>query len=690
MCGTCLPPSRTPRSAGESPRHLRRDRELMRKSALLRRMWTRPGAASPPSPPAPDSTLPSSPDADAPRAHLFSYESDALTGSLTTAKETPGSAELERHFEAPCSPRLACSYEVLEVVVSESASSSSPEGRLAPPPLAPAAPPRRPPLELDVDEYVSRVLVESLHSLSDRLEGLPAGADTRLSVVEKEIKVRLQHAAVNTIVHLSPTSNHQIIFGNEELCDGGGDPRAPPPPRDDDAGTPSASPTPTPSPRAAASAGFDAVIQHDNVNRAVLQQIQKLFHDELRREGDPRDDEGDAGSRVEISNVDVFLSDGAGGDTISVLTRDAGEWGGGVGVGAGNYFCEAAGALVPRRSAAPRSASMEVHASSSSGAEGDALGEESASLVDSLDDPASPREPPSRDSGAAFFVRIRDSAAPERARVAECMPDRIRQRLHRRHRTRELRAECARQTKVRQLRDELQRRRLAGADPGPERRRPRAEPAPRPAPPERAPRRIYQKSEIHDGDKCIEILEILEYSHASRSSDSTPTDEGGGARARGRRSRIPVPVPSAVDHMRLTGGRAPSDLLLRALGGGIPARPSAPDPRERSGSLRFKRVFDMIPEERAGPGCDSAADPEEAEGQPPALPRSPPRHVTTRSAGTSPPSEARRLRVSRTTMTSPPNRSAATSPWRGAPSPREGIVCALHPTFHRTASLAVE
>lgn len=771
---------------------------------------------------------PASPDVEAPRLRCLAYEdSDAFSTSVSTAKETPGSVELassvECHFEGRVSGRdqsvenenyivssspLARPYEVLEVVVSESASSSPPEGEhlRLPLPHGPAAP-RRPPRDMSLDEYVSRVLVESLNSLSDRLEGMTAGADRKLSVVEKEIKVRLQNAAVNTIVHLSPTSNNQIIFGNEELCDEEEDendpydaqhrgpprdecnnPRAPDPPEDNNNALPSASPSLSPTPRTGA---FDAVIQHDNVNRAVLQQIQKLFRDEMRHEQQECAEREDVGtvSHIEFSSVDAFLSGGVGADTISVMTSDAGSPV--AGVGAGNYFRDVELALVPRRIAVPHSASMEVNTSSFEDAEADALGSDATSLVDSLDDPDSPRSallrrrappapprPAPRDHAAAFFVRMRDDAPQdERARVAECMPERIRQKLVRRHRKRELRAECARRGKVRQLRDELERRRAADqarTDRALEKdaaaladallddiiakvardeyrtvrldRRPAAGPAAtvplenvdrRPARPEprprrdreppasgrrriddgdervrrpersqvrgrlvaRPPRRIYQKSEIREGDKCIEILEILEYSAASRSSpETTPTDDSA-ERARGRRSRIPVPVPAPApppgDHMRLKGGdgrAAPplAELLMRVLA--PPAAP--PEPRSRSNSLRFKRVFDMIPEERGGPGADSPSPAEDADSarrasapsiaSSPALPPPAPR---------SPPAEARRQR-SQTTMTSPSSRSAATSPWRAPPPrpppPREGIVCALRPTLHRTASLAVE
>lgn len=854
-------------------------------------------------------------DLGAPPAHGRSYEnSETLSTSESTAKETPGSAELvrsdfvssnERHFEdrvSACEPsvdnddrnvlsseRLVCDtsapYEVLEIMVSESASSTPADAGDRPcivsrtrAPLEPL--PHKAMWNMNIDEYVSNVLMESLNSLTDRLECMNAsvGADRKLSVVKKEIKVRLQNVAVNTIVHLSPTSNNQIIFGNEELCDealgdkevcndehrngetcqGARDECNNPcalmlrhaSEEDNNNGSPATSPTPR-------TDAFDAVIQHNNVNRAVLQQIQKLFHDELRHEVSEMSLRHDVGtvSHIEISNVDTFLSGGAGADSISVLTRNAtGAHLGGI--RAGNYFRDLDNAaLVPRCSALPHTASMEVNTSEED-TQMDALGSDAASLVDSLDDPDSPRsallrrslaagprrpelvrsavdvldllpedvrcDSASRDGGEAFFVRIRDDTTPdgERARVAEYMPERIRQKLHRRHRKRELRMECARRSKVRQLKEELERRRHdeqararrelececaavvnllldeviakvaqdeyrsmrikrksdtkmnkvrsqenlnrgnGKRDPETHRdrepskngkhdsRRRRSDDSdertrrsekhqirgkllarPAIATAERGPHRIYQKSEIREGDKCIEILEILEYSHAPRSSpETTPTDESTD-RARGRRSRIPVPVCERVlsarqEHMRLTGGDGRgeppplADLLLRALAP-LPCPPLS-EPRSRSNSLLFKHVFDVIPEERASLSFDSSADAEETEGTrrasapnlieaaavsaPPApalAPAPAPMEskccVVTRSAGTSPPAEVRRLR-SQTTMTSPSNKSAATSPWRAPPasppcfSPsREGIVCALRPKLHRTtASLAVD
>lgn len=224
----------------------------------------------------------------------------------------------------------------------------------------------------------------------------------------------------------------------------------------------------------------------------------------------------------------------------------------------------------------------------------------------------------------------------------------------------------------------------------------------------RPPRRFYQKSEIHEGDKCIEILEILEYVNGSPSSpETTNSDENQGRGSRRKKSRIPVPVYErshrsiGSDHMRLTGGdgrgnragaAAVAGLLLEAFSSPASTGPTGPttgEPSSRSDSLRFKHVFDIIPEERSSLSVESSASCEESAGvgAGPAVARG------TRSAATSPPAPAapRRLRE-QTTMTSPYSKSAGTSPMRPPPPPpREGILCAYSPPPHRrTTSLAVE
>lgn len=375
-------------------------------------------------------------------------------------------------------------YELLEIVVSETVN-----GAGVPPPIAPTYAAAAAAgllqsaddLDIDIDRYVSNILVESLNSLTDQLECMNAsiGSDRKMSIVEKEIKVRLQNTGVNTIVHLSPTSNNQIIFGNEELCnetrtttttmtttttgrerDECNNPLIRDEPESNDNHTP-LPPRPAPTSPPTSPPGFGA-LRHDNVNEAVLQQIQKLFRDELRH---LEEDEG------ATSHIDVYVvrEEGERTDLIG-------------GVGAGNYFSDSRDvAVVPRFSAFPHTESMEVNTSSSE--EGEPVASECTSLVDSLEDPSSPRglasarrralvrsaidvldllpervapspapsPAPPRDKPEAFFVRIEDDRIepdPDDVRVAEYMPEKIKQRLYRRHRKRELRIECERRGKV--------------------------------------------------------------------------------------------------------------------------------------------------------------------------------------------------------------------------------------------------
>lgn len=753
-------------------------------------------------------------------------------------------------------------YELLEIVVSESANASASTKPLigvetstvsttAPFALNNAH-------DINIDEYVSNILVESLNSLTDQLECMNAsiGGDCRISIVEKEIKVRLQNTGVNTIVHLSPTSNNQIIFGNEELCNESCGPR-------DECNNPlltregrflsiesnnnlSSSAGSGAPPAEPIHLSLESPQQRD-VNKAVMDQIQKLFRDELRTL-----DETET-SHIEISNVDAYMEAcGAAQPELEISTCSDGK--AIACVGAGNYFRDGDDAFAVQRFAAyPHTESMEVNTSSSSDAE--AACSDCTSLVDSLDDPNSPRtvllrrrvdlartavevldllpestRGASSDSrGEAFFVRIEDNNRdrdPDGAnvRVAEYMPEKIKQRLYRRHRKRELRMECARRSKVKQLKKELERRRLEeavmarrelerdcmaivnaliddvvakiaqdeykdihvthrngkltaarseeslsrrsrrkelddvnvkkgssrrcsiGENRMSERHHIRGKLLARPsfANPDRPPRRIYQKSEIHEGEKCIEILEILEYVNGSQSSPETTTsDENHNQSSRCRKSRIPIPVFEKIQktsrddgRMRLTGGngrRGPllaesgslASMLLEALSETPPAGvPTVPEPRSRSNSLRFKRVFDIIPEERSSLSFDSSV--EDAElmrrssapevsivsaakttvGAPnpvatPAPAESLRCEKSTRSAGTSPLAKEEQSRVlrSQTTMTSPCSKSAATSPLRPPAPPRpapprpvrEGIVCPLRPPASlRTASLAVE
>lgn len=798
------------------------------------------------------------------------------------------------------------SYELLEIVVSETLNVSS-----APPISAQALPPdkathtlraptasKKSAQNINIDEYVSNILVESLNSLTDQLECMNAsmGNDRKISIVEKEIKVKLQNTGVNTIVHLSPTSNNQIIFGNEELCISEERKDCCNNPHDvlervhdvrdalaireevhsvesnnnlTSAGSPGSCPCDS----------FG--LQHDNVNQAVLQQIQKLFQDELHNLDPDMDYSGQTMpeiSHIEISNVtDVFIdneNEAVPPVTESGQERDS-QYEPISGVGAGSYYHDVdEQPVVPRFSAFPHTDSMEVNTSSSDDA--DPLGSDCTSLVDSLDDPQSPRavllrrtcaarrgelarsagdvldslpeDATSRnhdagtpkDKGESFFIKIKDNECDcdkENVNVADRMPEKIKQRLYRRHRKREMRMECARRTRGKQrlrererdeVRHELRHEGRTRARRDVEREcvaivsaliddvinkiahdeykcmrvkhRPtkmvasksddsvakrtwkkQLEPIddrdpfkslksnttqcdsynsrqlkgerhqihgklsfvtrPTVASDDRAAKRIYQKSEIHDGNKCIEILEILEYVNGSQSSPETTTsDENQNHSVRNKKSRIPIPIneknqrtpnsDSTKTSSRRSSMRAEhngntnrliADVLLGVLTdpaspapvqpppAPAPRRASVPhaEPRSRSNSLRFKQMFDIIPEERSSLSLDSGnedhnhnrrasaphiadqyresseAECDDAPPAPAPTPLagcSPPQRLQPsldspnrcrdmKSAGTSPITEGdgdRRSLSSKnqTTMTSPGSKSAATSPMR--------------------------
>ncbi|KAJ8712011.1 hypothetical protein PYW08_008965 [Mythimna loreyi] len=791
------------------------------------------------------------------------------------------------------------SYELLEIVVSETLNVSA-----APVVSANALPPdkttqnlRAPTMctqNINIDEYVSNILVESLNSLTDQLECMNAsmGNDRKISIVEKEIKVKLQNTGVNTIVHLSPTSNNQIIFGNEELCVNEERKDSCNNLRDEhDASvahdahdaltirdevhsvesnnnlTSAGSPGPCPC------GSFD--LQHDNVNQAVLQQIQKLFQDELHNLDPAMDYSAQTMpeiSHIEISNVtDVFIDNENDPDpgAESRQAHDV-EYELISGVGTGSYYHDIEEhPVVPRFSAFPHTDSMEVNTSSSDDA--DLMGSDCTSLVDSLDDPNSPRSVLLRractgrrselvrsaidvlellpenarnedvvtpkDKGEAFFIKIKDNECDcdkENVNVADRMPEKIKQRLYRRHRKREMRMECARRTRGKQrlrerdrdgerrhdercrarrdverecvaivnaliddvisrvAQDEYKCMRIKNrpskmvtskSDDNVAKRtwKKQLEPIddrdplksykrntnqydsynsnkqkgerhqihgklsfvtrPAVASDDRAAKRIYQKSEIHEGNKCIEILEILEYVNGSQSSPETTTsDENQNHSMKNKKSRIPIPIyekyhrmpnnESSKNNSKRSSmpaehngntSRLIADMLLGALGepASPPRAPPAPrrasvphEPRSRSNSLRFKQVFDIIPEERSSLSLDSgnedlnhnrrASAPDIADiadqyressdaecNDAPAAPAptplvscstphrpksqsdSPRRCRDMKSAGTSPITESddnkQMLRSkNQTTMTSPSSKSAATSPMRAS------------------------
>ncbi|XP_068619661.1 uncharacterized protein [Battus philenor] len=648
-------------------------------------------------------------------------------------------------------------YDILEIVVSETLNTvSGPLSKADFTDTSPTLPNGTPPGRHrgigeagkgNIDEYVSNILVESLNSLTDQLESMNAAiaAPNKMSIIEKEIKVKLQNAGVNTIVHLSPTSNNQIIFGHAELCSGS----APSPAGryelssacDELPSTRKELPS-VDSARELSSAESRApVAPTPHVNRAVLQQIQKLFREDLDRvepEARYTDECSPSISHVEVSNVDVYIDEqgassgstrgadsrlGAEGAQIKAGTRPLG------GVGAANYYdstCE--DAIVPRFSAFPHTESMEVNTSSSDDAE--AIGSGCTSLVDSLDDPNSPRsvmlrratggsrrselvrsaidvldllpedayKPESaavKDKGESFFVTIKDDRCEcDREKkdivVAEHMPDTIKQRLYRRHKKRELRMECARRVRVKQLRREVEQQRRGHLRSSREETERECEllldallreiiskiaqdeikhmrikqksvvmvsakseslskknkkkdaeinnnikkiskaghkdtdknyhkekfqirgklslqTCPPLATEESNPKRIYQKSEIHDGKKCIEILEILEYISSSASSPETGNSDDSQSAVQ-KKSRIPVPVPERAGSQKT--GKSGSCPQQQRRGGASPERPAAAAPvcesRSRSNSLRFRRVFDVIPEERVSASAEEA------------------------------------------------------------------------------------
>lgn len=772
------------------------------------------------------------------------------------------------------------SYDMLEIIVSEtidvlptknpSFKNKSPEKIL--PPTNTTTQPMKHHLttkkksNMDLDEYVSNILVESLNSLTDQLESMNAsiGSDRKLNIVEKEIKVKLQNTGVNTIVHLSPTSNNQIIFGNEELYESDG--------RRDNCNNPHDAvsvniaedvlsvETNNNFTSAESLRNNDAELSHDKiktdnflnisnetVNKAVLQQIQKLFKEELQNiEPDMNSPDGPLPgiSHIEISNVDVFIDNNGGSypntDTIEMQTkRNSGiEVLGGV--GAGNYYQEVEdNAIVPRFSAFPHTESMEVNTSSSEDAE--LLGSECASLVDSLDDPNSPRSillrrsyntnkrselarsaidvldllpedatqgPNSpKEKGESFFIRIKDNdcdCEKENIVVADHMPETIKQRLYRRHRKREMRMECARRSKVKQLKrdlesqnrkeiyktkreiekecmviinsviddviakiaqdeykcmrisqksnklvatksdDNLMKKQWKKDNENNNNKNARKltknnishscsenldknhrksdriirgklslQTHPPLSPDDCEPKRIYQKSEIHDGNKCIEILEILEYVNSSQNSDTTTSDENHNLSSRNRKSRIPVPVNEKVQktskistqrNHKSNGSRRTPPILSRDRNGKshllanvlfdvlseetsaheIPVRrASVPcESRARSNSLRFKNVFDIIPEERSSLSLESTGDDSyNRRASAPSLSEFPSteeeirpvesnkyrdlRYSDTKNAGTSPMPDIYRAQVVHVgAMTSPIRKSAGTSPIR--------------------------
>ncbi|XP_065095605.1 uncharacterized protein LOC135717437 isoform X2 [Ochlerotatus camptorhynchus] len=165
---------------------------------------------------------------------------------------------------------------------------------------------------------------------------------------------------------------------------------------------------------------------------------------------------------------------------------------------------------------------------------------------------------------------------------------------------------------------------------------------------EGGPRRMYQKTEIQEGDKHIEILEIVEC------ADSAPrrpprVRSGSGKRSSHSKSRIPVPIyrwgryrPSSSSRENSplsTGGSNPkvdrmiADLLIEALSNpddvGVKFVKSPEDlkdkskrspssrkniasnsstPRRSANSGKYTQRFEVIPEERSSVSMSSSAE----------------------------------------------------------------------------------
>ncbi|XP_059611805.1 uncharacterized protein LOC132258492 [Phlebotomus argentipes] len=145
---------------------------------------------------------------------------------------------------------------------------------------------------------------------------------------------------------------------------------------------------------------------------------------------------------------------------------------------------------------------------------------------------------------------------------------------------------------------------------------------------EGGPRRMYQKTEIQDGEKRIEILEIVEC--LDTSPENSPLTYRVGKSL--RRSRIPVPIYKSA---RKTNGTVSprtvastkvdkliADLLIEALNNpvdlGIEFVPSPKiekavngkrngvKKRSANSGIKYHQVFDVIPEERSSFSLDSS------------------------------------------------------------------------------------
>lgn len=524
--------------------------------------------------------------------------------------DTPPTDEPSRCDSSPTAyPHSQC--DLLEIVVSEAVRLP----RTLPPPRTPYCHTGTVPAifgtssrNLNIDEYVSSVLVESLNSLSDRLETVTASlvGDGKMSIVEKEIKVKLQNTGVNTIVHLSPTSNNQIIFGNEELYE-----------QHDVCDYRVVAPAPVDACPAVASG-------EEDVERAALRRLRRLFRDSLPPAAPPwlpprspgRDSRGGSPCASLVDSLDSpRVPPRSSAPTTAppqptppsplrpAPHKDKGE---AFFVGIKDDDCdnERTGTVVAdhmpeslkqRLQRRHRRRELRMECARRSRAEREArLSGEEGEVRWGRGRGRGPRVAfdgivtvvPRRTAKHAGAVVIRptlesvDDASRVRYRSGRC--------------PRSTGSITLGEASTRSSPDAVEVVRLDGE-------RSTASHL------ERGPRRLYHKSEICDGGECIEILEIVEYATASRSSSETVSEESLRCTATAKRSRIPVPVRRAVPAATEGPAPSPAPAVAPAPAPAPPLPCALPEPRARSHSLRFERVFDVIPEER-GAGAEPYAE----------------------------------------------------------------------------------
>ncbi|XP_055608451.1 uncharacterized protein LOC129755813 isoform X4 [Uranotaenia lowii] len=173
---------------------------------------------------------------------------------------------------------------------------------------------------------------------------------------------------------------------------------------------------------------------------------------------------------------------------------------------------------------------------------------------------------------------------------------------------------------------------------------------------EGGPRRMYQKTEIQEGDKHIEILEIVECGDSASGGyipRKPPRVRSAGSRSGGNKSRIPVPIYRWGRYRRSnysrensplkSGGSNPkvdrmiADLLMEALsnpddvgvkfiktpedikdktrkspnngtGRKVAAPSNSNTPRRSANSGKYTQRFEVIPEERSSVSVESSTD----------------------------------------------------------------------------------